>query len=65
MVPFFGNLEEIAGAYEIKEFKQIVLIKRPYQCGVAVYQLSKLPMFELYYDFLDKYFSRKDFEFVT
>ena len=35
--PFFDNLEEIGGAYEIKEFKRTVMIKRPYQCGIAVY----------------------------
>ena len=29
--PFFDDLEEIGGAYEIKEFKQTVMIKRPYQ----------------------------------
>ena len=27
-----------------------------------MYQLAKLRMLELYYDFLDKYFSRQDFE---
>ena len=48
---FFDNLEEIDGAYEIKELKQIVMIKRPYQCGIAVYQLAKLRMLEFYYDF--------------
>ena len=34
----------------------------PYQCGIAVYQLAKLRMLEFHYDFLDKYFSRQDFE---
>ena len=48
---FFGNLEEIGGAYEIKEFKRTVIIKRSYQCGIAVYQLAKLRMLEFYYDF--------------
>ena len=43
--PFLTNLEEIGGAYEITEFKQTVMIKRPYQCGIAVYQLAKLRMF--------------------
>ena len=38
--PLFDNLEEIDGAYEIKEFKRTVMTKRPYQCGVAVYQLA-------------------------
>ena len=49
--PFFDNLEEIGGAYEIKEFKRTVIIKRSYQCGIAVYQLAKLRMLEFYYDF--------------
>ena len=60
--PFFDNLEEIDGAYEIKELKRNVMIKGAYQCGIAVYQLAKSPMLEFYYDFLDKYFSRQDFE---
>ena len=34
--PFFDNLEEVGGAYEIKERKRTVMIKRPYQCGIAV-----------------------------
>ena len=38
--PLFHNLEEIDGAYEIKEFKRTVMTKRSYQCGVAVYQLA-------------------------
>ena len=59
--PFFDSLEEIRGAYEIKEFKRTVMIKRSYQCSIAVYQLAKLRMLEFYYDFLDKYFSRQDF----
>ena len=59
---FFDDLEEIGGVYEIKEFKQTVMIKRPYQCGIAVYQLAKLRMLEFFYDFLDKYFRRQDSE---
>ena len=60
--PFFDNLVEICRAYEIKEFKRTVMIMRPYHCGIAVYQLAKLGMLELYYDFLGKYFSRQDFQ---
>ena len=48
--PFFDNLEDIDGAYEIKVLKRTVTITRPYQCGIAVYQLAKLRMFEFYYD---------------
>ena len=60
--PFFDDLEEIGEAYEIKERKQTVMIKRPYQCGIAVYLLAKVQMLEFYYNFLDEYFSRQDFE---
>ena len=60
--PLFDDLEEIGWAYEVKERKRTVLIKRPYQYGIAVYQQAKLQMLEFYYDFLDKYFSRQDFE---
>ena len=38
------------------------MIKRLYRCGIVVYQLAKLRMLEFYYDFLDEYFSRQDFE---
>ena len=54
--PFFDNLEEIGGIYEIRELKRAVMINRPYQCGIAIYQLEKLPVF------LDEYFSRQNFE---
>ena len=38
------------------------MIKRPYQCSIGVNQLTKLRMLEFYYDFLDKYYNRQDFE---
>ena len=60
--PFFDDLEEIGGAYEIKEFKETVTIKRPCQRGIAVFQLTKLRMFKFYYDYLGKYFRRQGFE---
>ena len=44
--PFFDDLDEVNGAYEIKEKKRSVNITRPYQCGIAVYQLAKLRMLE-------------------
>ena len=62
--PFFEDLEEIGKAYEIQERKREVKIKRPYQCGIAVYQLAKLRMLEFYYDFIDKYIDRSDFEYI-
>ena len=62
--PFFEDLEEINGAFEIRKCKDRVTITRPYQCGIAVYQLAKLRMLQFYYDFLDVYLDRKDFELI-
>ena len=63
--PFFDDLEEISnGAFEVSQRKRRVTIKRPYQCGIAVYQLAKLRMLEFYYDFVDKFCDRRDFEVI-
>ena len=61
--PYLEDLEEIGDAYEIREGKKKVSVDRAYQCGIAVYQLAKLRMLEFYYDFLDKYVDRRDFEY--
>ena len=63
-LPFFEDLEQINDAFENKERKRKVNITRPYQCGIAVYQLAKLRMLEFYYDFLDKYIDRRNFESI-
>ena len=60
--PFFEDLEEINTVLKIKKCKRQVTIMRPYQCGIAVYQLAKLGMLEFYYDFRDKYLDWCDFE---
>ena len=63
--PFFEDLEEInEGVFEVRLRKRKVTITRPYQCGIAVYQLAKLRMLEFYYDFLDKFCDRRDFELI-
>ena len=46
LFPFFDDLGEAGEACEIKEFKRTVTIRRPYHCGIAVYQLAKLRMLE-------------------
>ena len=61
---FFGDLEEIGPTYRLESRKPRVVIKRPFQGGIAVYQLAKLRMLEFYYDFLDKYVDRRDFELI-
>ena len=63
--PYFDDLEEISnGVFEVRQRKKRVTITRPYQCGIAVYQLAKLRMLEFYYDFVDKFCDRRDFEVI-
>ena len=63
--PFFEDLEEInEGVFEVRQRKRKVEIARPYQCGIAVYQLAKLRMLEFYYNFLSKFCDRRDFELI-
>ena len=59
---YFENLDEIGEAYELESGKPRITIRRPFQIRIAVYQLPKLRMLEFYYDFLDKYVDRRDFE---
>ena len=63
--PFFEKREPIGeNSYQIEMRKQKVVINRPYQCGIAVYQLAKLKMLEFYHDFVDRFFDRRDFELI-
>ena len=41
-----------------------VEIDRPFQVGIAVYQMAKLWVLQSYYDFLDKFLQRWDHEFI-
>ena len=61
---FFSDLDEIGQAYELESRKPRITIRRPFQIGIAVYQLAKLRMLQFYYDFLDRYLDRKDFELI-
>ena len=61
---YFEDLEEIGEAYELESRKPWITIRRPFQIGIAVYQLAKLRMLEFYYDFLDKFIDRRDFELI-
>ena len=61
---YFSDLDEIGQAYELESRKPRIVIRRPFQVGIAVYQLAKLRMLQFYYDFLDRYFDRRDFELI-
>ena len=60
----FEDLTEIGDAYEIESRKSRIMINRPFQVGIAVYQLAKLRILEFYYDFLDHFVDRSDFELI-
>jgi len=47
---YYYDLNEIVQAYELESRKPRITIRRPFQVGIAVYQLAKLRMLEFYYD---------------
>ena len=61
---WFKDLEEIGDAYKIELRKDKITIKNPFQVGIVVYQLAKLRMLQFYYEFVDFYFDRRDFELI-
>ena len=61
---WFEDLEEIGDAYEITKRKPRIEIKRPFRIGITVYQLANLRMLEFYYDFLDVFIDRHEFELI-
>ena len=61
---WFQELEEIGDVYEIEMRKRKVVINRPFQVGIAVYQMAKLRILQLYYTCLDRYLDRRDFELI-
>ena len=61
---WFKDLEEIGAPYKIELRKDKIAITRPFQVGIVVYQLAKIRMLQFYYEFLDLYFDRRDFELI-
>ena len=44
--------------------KKDVKINQPFQVGIVVYQLAKLRMLQFFYDFLDHYIDRRDYQLI-
>ena len=61
---WFADIEEIGDSYKIELRKDKLTINRPFQVGIVVYQLAKLRMLQFYYEFLDYYLDRRDFELI-
>jgi hypothetical protein len=51
-------------SFEIEKYKRTVYQNLPIAVACAVYALAKLKMAQFYYDFLDKYIDREDFQLI-
>ena len=61
---FFRQLEQIdEDTYEVLSAKKKITLNLPIQIGFFVYQYAKLRMLEFYFDFIDKYLDRSDFQY--
>ena len=49
--------------YEIEKSKKMIKLNLPIQIGYFILQYAKLHMLQFYYDFMDKYIEREDFEY--
>ena len=59
----FYNLTELPdGYYEVEKSKKKINLDLPIHLGVFILNYAKLRMLEFYYDFLDYYLHREDFE---
>ena len=61
---FYDMTELPNGYYEVEKTKQKINLDLPIHLGVFILNYAKLRMLEFYYDCVDKYLSREDFEMV-
>lgn len=59
-----ADLADLREVYEQESRKPKIMINRPFQIGLTVYQLAKLRMLAFYNDFLHWYFDHHDFELI-
>jgi hypothetical protein len=66
-LPQFKKLTSLLGEeaeyYEIEKSKSRLKINLPIQIGYFILQYAKLHMLQFYYDFMDRYVERSDFEY--
>ena len=60
---FYDITELPDGYYEVEKSKKKINLDLPIHIGVFMLNYAKLRMLEFYYDFLDYYLSREDFEY--
>jgi hypothetical protein len=62
--PLFKKMTQLGDddLFEVESLKKKTLWDLPLQIGFFVYQYAKLRMLEFYYDFIDRYVARTDFQ---
>lgn len=64
--PFFKSITPLGdNYYEVKLRQRCVTLDLPIQIGLFVYGYAKLRLLKFYYEFVDYYIDRRDFEVVT
>lgn len=65
--PYFWQIDNIdKKTYEVQSCKKkTIKLNLSMQIGFFVYQYAKLSMLEFYFDFLDKYLNRSDFQYTV
>jgi len=61
---FYYDAEEYDRVYEVVKRSKTVLQNMPIQIACSVYDDSKLRMLQFYYDCIDKYLDRFDFQYI-
>ena len=61
---FYFDAEEYDGVYEVVKKSKTVYQNMPIQIACSVYDDSKLRMLQFYYDCVDKYLNRSDFQYL-
>ena len=62
---FVGMNELADDIFEVQLTKKRINLDTPIVIGFSILQLAKLRMLQFYYDVMFKYFSKKDFQYVT
>ena len=60
---FYGLTELPNGYYKVEKTKQRIILDLPIHLDVFILNYAKFRMLEFYYDCVDKYLSREDFEY--
>src|SRR6218665_2346400 len=59
-----GPIQKLRDSYEISKEKRRITLNNPMHISIAIYQLAKLRMLQFYYDLVDKYIERSDFQYL-